>query len=283
MLRTLIIGVALFAGAFHAGAAYAQATGTTTLGNLSYTLVDLDPNDGITPSLTWGAWPVNSPHYAYDNGGVDAELRNGWEGHGPRESMYVPGPTPAEVSLSSDYMSAYGLLHQRESQDTVEMILTPSADMGDSDVNRHARLFAYSSGAGFQLSANTRVVFTVEGHASGSVTRGDEFYERFQTYNYLYLWLGWSDYQYDFDLFTVESAEGAFNPEGEHMFRLSVTADNASGDPVSGKTGFWSGTEAISMVRTAQLPAPIPEPDALPLYLAGLGIIATWARRRKPR
>lgn len=283
MLRTLIIGAALLAAAFHAGAAYAQATGTTTLGNLTYTLVDLDPNDGITPSLTWGTWPVNSPNDLYSNGGVSAELRNGWEGHGPRESLFLPGPAPAEVSLGSDYMSAHSLLHQRESQQTVEMILTPSADMGDSDVNRHARVFANSGNVGFQLSDNTRVVFTVEGQATGSVTRGDEFYERFQTYNFLFLWLGSTNYQTDFDLFTVESAEGSFEAGADHQFTLSLAADNRSGAMLSGMTGFSSSTEAISMVRTAQLPSPIPEPDSLPLYLAGLGVIATWARRRKPR
>jgi hypothetical protein len=51
-LRTFAIGVALTASTL-ATSAFAQASAQAFVSNIGYTLLDLDPNDGITPALTW--------------------------------------------------------------------------------------------------------------------------------------------------------------------------------------------------------------------------------------
>ena len=51
------------------GIACASATGHVTLGNFTYSLTDLDPNDGITPSITFLApgsgYPPGSIGFLY--------------------------------------------------------------------------------------------------------------------------------------------------------------------------------------------------------------------------
>jgi hypothetical protein len=52
-LRSILAAAALAALTFATADTLADAGGTVTLGQFSYTLTDLDPNDGISPSLTF--------------------------------------------------------------------------------------------------------------------------------------------------------------------------------------------------------------------------------------
>ena len=278
MFRTLCIWVALATAlALPASPSFAQAQGTASLGNLSFTLVDLDPNDGITPSLTWPAWPYSSQNDPVGNGGGVLELRSGGEYHW--QQLYQPGPEPLELSLSPNpNIGASAALTQRETPETLEMTLAPYAMM-QGGAEQNARIHFYSGMIPFTVSANTRVTFTLDVQASGSVSQQEGMLERFEAYSLFYLIFGDSS-DFDSDLFTLSSGEGGAQ-EADYFHTLTITGENRSIGSMNGYAKFYGVSAALSMWDTSAIPPAIPEPATLPAYAAGLVVIAMWRRRRQ--
>lgn len=278
MFRTLFISVVLATGlALHADPSFAQAQGTASLGNLSYTLVDLDPNDGITPSLTWPVWPYSIPNDLFNNGGGVLELRSGEEYH--RQQLYQPGPDLLELSRSPNpNIGASAMLTERQTPETLVMELAPYAMM-QGGAEQNARIHFYSGIIPFTVSANTRVTFTLDVQASGSVSQGAGMLERFETYSLFYVTLGDSS-DFDSDLYTLSSGEGGAQ-EADYFHTLTIASENRSIASMNGYAQFYGASAALSMWSTSAIPPAIPEPATLPAYAAGLVVIAMWRRRQR--
>lgn len=130
---------ALAAGA--AGNALAQSTADASLGNLSYRLIDLNPNDGITPSLSL------SPNNATGFGG-QTDLNGNTISDQSRNTL---------GTLTYDNNYGRGLI---EIQDDLVHVLT-QADSGTA-TGLASRVF------NFTLSPNTEVIFSADASVAAS-------------------------------------------------------------------------------------------------------------------
>lgn len=141
---TAVAGLAISA----AGAASAQAIASAALGVTGYTLVDLDPNDGITPWIT------------FQNQSTI----------GTAVSLYDAADTPLQERSSTTYgsigvSSADG--SAQASAGTTDVAAAISAYAGRSVAQAENRYY-------FELSPHTGVTFFASGHlVSGGVDWGN--------------------------------------------------------------------------------------------------------------
>jgi hypothetical protein len=132
---------------------HASANASASIGKVQYTLTDLDPNDGVAPSITWGASQLNEFMTAQPSNGVDT-------GGGPNvidsysNSISSANPT-SNASLNYQGFSTSG---------------GPDGVTAAAVVPLGAQWFQkVVFGQDFSLSANTAVTFTAEVKTSQSV------------------------------------------------------------------------------------------------------------------
>lgn len=136
----------------------AEALGTATIGAYQYTLVDLDPDDGITASITWGSGQVTQSLGGAISTGVGP-------GGGPNtvsnQSLSQTLATPLTGTPSLNY-AGYSVSS------------TPGGSTVTAQVNPggYWNLSAVFT-QGFVLSANTAVTFTALAQTSLGVTVPD--------------------------------------------------------------------------------------------------------------
>jgi hypothetical protein len=119
----------------HADDASGPTTATANLSNFSYELLDLAPDDGIAPGLTFTAHTTSAEVYAYNTPSFDRVVQ--------QDHLYKPGTTSVENSDGS------------ARAELGEHLLTASASAGHTGFAAAANSF-YE----FTLAPNTRVLFT---------------------------------------------------------------------------------------------------------------------------
>ncbi|MFD2366006.1 PEP-CTERM sorting domain-containing protein [Pseudoduganella sp. GCM10020061] len=251
------------------------------MGALTYTLVDLDPLDGITPSLQFKPMPyVPAP---------------GQEIEGPRVStMYSDGDAFQHVErfgtgtgvlgqgfARDDNLSITGVLSGRGDALSHQIEINAFAQTDGSTV-RSGTSSVYTGRLEFDLSPNTAVVFDLTVDVEGNLVHGPELHEFYQSAVTLYLAIGNSpfpgfDSQYrQYTANTLPEFGGQRSLDITEM--LSVSYQNLGPNTVSGFTSF----DAWGQAYAGPLPPPIPEPRMLPMLAAGLFIVGWWSRRRRP-
>lgn len=236
--------------------------------NLRYELTDLDPNDGITPSLTFVIDPnARDAHAIARAFGHFGEVARDY-------SPWLPAGAPSAASLSFSYgsvnASLTGLLGSTLS-------LQGSAVLSANDgVERSMSMRADSGPLGFVLSPMSAVTWRTDIEAHGATllpsapaAGGLVFLEVSMAV--------YSDLLPESAVLEERHARTAFPGKGfdlQETFEITLSNRLATDtESTLVLNGFGSIASAVS---------PVPEPANWALLLAGAGLMSTLRRRRRP-
>jgi hypothetical protein len=260
-MRTAAAGVVLLVAALCAGPAAAQSSAQVSVSDFSWALVDLDPNDGIDPYLNFlapQASQSSSGAIVIEAGGVPVtDVRQG-------------GLAFAPVSLSAG--TAFGSASSSLSGSPAGGLSLQSSASLTSNAGVSTLSNQLSSGyLGFVLSPMTAVTFssrvalTLGLDLPAPLTGGFTSASATLSVN---ADLGGANDPW----LQTSSLSTAGGPQSTDSMML-LTFANALGSETNNELQFSS---AIS----AQVAAPVPEPETWAMMLGGLALLAARARAR---
>lgn len=256
--------------------ATAQIHVSASVGQLSFTLKDLDPDDGVMPSIVFAALPAGaatlnayvaeagalSPSSKYVQGGLPSSM-TALAGADSRLALAVSGAVPGAVTVNAALDlagsgAAWSRVFGSASADNLSFTLTP-----------HTELLLSASST---LSAGTPAAMAAQAGEGGSavtsmsldVATGGSWTSRYV-------------YQSAYAGATRDAATGVPVFSGQPVVNddaLSIVFDNTSG---------WYGAGVLSLAATATASAytaavlplsPVPEPCAVGMIAAGLLMMA---------
>ncbi|WP_295993592.1 PEP-CTERM sorting domain-containing protein [Rugamonas sp.] len=261
-----------------AGAAQAAATSSASFGNLVITLTDLDPNDGIAPSLTFqvnGKPSISGQTRSFGDERIEHDYVDTTVG----QQGALSGSLNDVLASSKATVNSVANLAGFSSMATTGAALSTADGYG-----------LYSSSAfgesplmnTFTLSANTRITVTVDAAISVQTTLG---------YNSA---IG-QDEQANASLRLLL---GPFGPAGTDLNQsLNATFAYADDGSIIGQSASWSGPISVSYSNLTAFDATgkfnaevsvsgysalaVPEPGSYAMLLAGLGLVGWRVGRRK--
>jgi hypothetical protein len=281
-----------------AGPVLADAYSSATFGNVTVTLVDLAPHDGIAPSITFLPIPTKYLGGSFIHGeaatgqGLTAapgHEMNNYNKIGAWQTTNVADS--AQVSLASSSANVQG------AAGGVGFSSLSVSGSAQSGVDNRGRYLASASAPyttdnkAFTLSANTEVIFSVNAAVSATYT------------------LGYTAGALDGEAATGELTlfAGGLNADGTSMINdlqkrtAAVHYFVDDGMPPGGESAAWSGVMAASYSNLSGhssqgqfyaegmasgysvMLAPVPEPASYGMLLGGLGLLGVVARRRRNR
>lgn len=273
-------GVAL---ALACGAAVADSRGAGAVTSVTYTLIDLNPNDGIAPSITFAssvsdyAGPTATGYVRAST--PDEDIYREYTRYGASPSSAISGGT--STAWSSTSSSAVGVAGVGVSSMKVKGEALSTADI--SGVYYSA---VESPLAHFTLSANTAVVFTATGWLTGQTTLGGDPDTGFVENGGAVLQLEtrgpgqggdtvYDRQQADAVAWYTQGANGAVSGESKSWQGVLTSGySNTNAFAVEGQFGI-----ALSVAGTSV--AGVPEPSTYAMLLAGLAGVGCIARRRQ--
>lgn len=245
----------------------AASTATASMTDFRVQLVDLDPDDGVTPSLTFQDLQGGSFLAAESGapGNVFTDTHQGGAPLGAGSSSSARGAASALASFTGDPRGQGASATASASTSARGFYGASTVQLGDGAIY-----------APFTLSADTRLVVTADASASALSTFGDA---QADTWASVFLKLtdatGAGSVSTDTasaEQFAMVGGTPSATTDDRHM---TLTFENLTGADLDGI--FFGSIDAYA----ADL-APVPEPGALPLTLAGLGLLA-WRLRRRGR
>lgn len=277
MLRAAFYGLSLALGLAAVSGAQAQAEAQVQVSHLSLTLVDLNPGDGISPSLVWDSSAISR-----------ATALAGTMLPSPASTQQQQLQDGAPFALTdltaNDPNASARVLVQRDSIWVSGHADRPVGYLGSYDSYFTARTFAAFFGE-FQLSPGTQLVLNfdvaaqVQTHAPHD--HPDGLSERVvASYDAMVDLYGTADgaaFQRSRSVEDLTSDNLTF-PAFDSLERsvsLTVINDGAS----------WRSGQLLFDVQTyghSSVPSPVPEPGSLALLACGLGTLP-WAVRRRRR
>lgn len=292
MLKQLTLAAAVAVAYFTTAPAFAAASSSARLWPLAIDLVDLDPDDGVTPSVTFwsrGPDPMWPPIANYGWARALQTASGGWA-HDFQDSMpFTPGDAAAQAGwtvsyaslmvLSSGDAAGAGLFAEGGASDFLRPEDGAYASF-NAGVVALAGTDSFGNGAGFSLSANTRLVISGEARIEGAAT-----------------WTGHEpgrDDQVSTSVrMEIKGLDGSQQAIEELAYADFATVSRTSFDFSYSRTlqlSFENLTDAavdgtlINRVyvegTTYAMPSPVPEPGTLSLLAGGLAVIGCIARCR---
>lgn len=247
------------------GQAQAVAEGRVTSGQFSYTLIDLDEADGITPSISFQpvqAYPDQAPwgRYGY-------QIGPDYMGDEPRGS----GPGPFSYGMRGPGIEADGRAAGQDEADPFALELSARIDGAAAGDDLRWDGFVVSHSQGFVLSANTGIIIESRGSFEGRV---DRYGESFDGGGQLYLSSLSADGTpagYARGEFFLASLAPGESRELERDFMVDVMYWNQLPRSVEGRFDLSVFVYAVS---------PVPEPASGALAALGAACVLLRSRRR---
>ncbi len=252
------------------GTATAQSTSTSYISTISYRLVDLDLNDGITPSLSFvhGSNETGPSSFSvqFDNSGLFSSTFGAHQ------------QDPITLGQVNGTASAHGTLTSNGSLDSLGLTVVANA-AGDGSFNLKRATIQGSSGVtNFELSPMTAIVFTANSVLTGQTKQIGDWAVSSSWISLTTYVDGQPAYTQDYkslnSAYDVPLGNGA-KIETQQNTLLVGYANFSSGNS---ETSFSAGTFASSDSYSPA--APVPEPSVYAMLLAGMGLIAFVKRRR---
>jgi hypothetical protein len=264
---TAAVAALLFSGSVHA-----DVNVQTSLGKLTAALVDLDPNDGVNPSIAFNPVPL-AP--ANPDKGAEVRVIAGAKGGDTIDSR-APIPTIDLITDAPGRATAAASLVDRvdPTQTVVNVAARASHAIGEP---QDAQALVQSDFFTFVLSPHTSLVFTLPGTTFGRADDGatELFYGSSVFYATLQRPDGAdadSDYAYlynDLPFGQTSSYEHADD------FALTLHLSNTGSEAWQGEASYSSSAYVYATAL------PVPEPASAAMLAAGVGLLAWRGRRRR--
>lgn len=266
--------------------AAASATSAGGLGAVTITLIDLDPNDGITPSI------VFAPDTGGNSGGVVAGELRSWTADDESFREFRSQGFGLASSVSAGRQTTMASAHGSISGLTGAGFSALGAQ-GQAGSGPEARgsydVTVQSAWAGFTLSANTAVQFSASGWAQGTTSTGGDPDTGWDEAGGALVGLSAAGF---------DSGGTLVWDDDQHIATASHTLDDAGN--VHGDAQSWSGLLSVSFSNASNASADgiftgearafghsavsaVPEPASGLMLLGGLGLVGALARRRAAR
>lgn len=264
----------------NANAEVLSASASVSITNLTFTLIDLDPLDGIAPSITINDAGGN-PRYELRAQEATLGSNAKWTGKNSLDEVYSEDWRTFLAPGQAVVNSATG---QSLSEMTTSSITTrASTSLDTSDPSQDFKRVAQSealtpccSGAGFEgfsfdLGAKTAIRLQGDYSLMAQLQPGPT------AANEASAWLQLTFGQFGLTESALAKQGGALNASKSGVIDFTLSNDTTLTQ--FKYFGFSSSARAVVEGRVS----PVPEPQTIALMLAGLGVVAMGARRRGKR
>lgn len=270
-----LLGAMGSAGAAQAGSYSASAS----LDNIHFQLIDLDPNDGITPSFTLER--VDVPWEAV---GSSASVSLGGPLHDRQEWLNPFVPVAARYDLGRAYATASASGGIALNSWSFNASAAYPYDTAANGFSAEALVFSR-----FLLSANTQLILTGWSRVATSNAFHPELASQEQSASSgMYLSVAPSGDEEAIWREAANRLNSAYyqqqpNPtqafgDAELASEVSLSLENRRSDVMDGTLYFNVSARGAS---TPVVTSPVPEPSGYLLFAGGLGLLAVGARRRR--
>jgi hypothetical protein len=230
-----------------AGPASAQSTASAFVGNLSYQLIDLAPDDGIDPYLTFTGSTTTFAH----------------------ASLYSDTTFTNVIDDSQSSGADFSTANVSNPNGTADSSASPDAVIANTSITGNSGWTLAQGISDFILSPNTRLIFTV----TASVDAEPDFTENGLGYAFAGALL-YGEVANDSSDGTTSFSSGTFSLFLREDRTLSAVVDSQAFETVG-----WVGIQA--QAESLSLASPVPEPASVGMLAAGLGLLSGLARRRR--
>jgi hypothetical protein len=250
-----------------AGSAFAGSTAEATLDSITITLVDLNPGDGIAPSITFNAGASRATSVVFQPFGVFDG--NTADGTGPWSD--VEASTTLSLGRAVGSLQGAGPDGSGATLRAFGQAAEPGLPLG-SAVQYQAQVWApYVAAGAFVISPWTTVTISAEARLSTITQSSVASHDSAIAGAYLFL-----DDAGDVVSLSCESLGGEQCSNAE-SHQLSRTFSNATGSSADVTFQAWAQAAGYSQA------ALVPEPAVSLLLLAGLGVVGGAVRRTRRR
>ena len=262
--------VAAISAAFGASPSMAAIYSSANLNNYRVSLVDLDLEDGINPSITFQLG------FEYLYGYVSGP--NSPEPYSANDQNISPISKTGTNTINTSTTTITG-----NTLETTELKVSGSSLAQQEGVESFGYLASVNKSDYFTLSANTRVSFTLDSlnyietinDTGGSAFAYTNSYLEVSGYNLIDNVR--VNFNSDSDEIYFEGASGEYDFNFALLTMMNVVFDNYDNSELFGF--FYSGAN-VSGTKTSA-PSTVPLPAALPLMASTLGFFGLCAKRRK--
>lgn len=276
----------------------AAVSASATISDLTITLYDLNPLDGIVPTITWANVSASDPNFAtYTNASVSGP-------YGASNTYnYMPigqgNSSSATIFNATANANIAGSLGSDSPSGQISASGTATASNSGwqgKSFSASAQNYYYIGGSNFMLSANTAVVFQAKASTQASATVGydaatGQSESASANASMIVSGVGASGNG------NQSSNDSTSSAIGNYYWGYPYTATNQStsvvlaGAFVNTSAGnlsgvFQLGANVYGQTNVVALPssiAAVPEPESYAMFLAGFALIGAVARRRQAR
>jgi hypothetical protein len=291
----LLMLVGLIA-AIGAAPANASVSATATFSDFSVTLFDLNPTDGVTPTITWNSsysnYATYTNAYTYDKNGYGA---NGYSYH--YGQLDAANSSTATLSHASATASAGASSVAGTPSGSVSASGSAFATQTSGGTSFNATAYdPYSSYVTFTLSANTVAVFSAKATTQATTSVGYDSLNKTSESANASASLSVSgtngvngsqnasDSLYANASYSYIYQQNPQTGKWEYVYspQSVLNSGKLSGSFVNSSSGNKTGSLFMGVsVNGYTNIAAVPEPESYAMFLAGLGLVGAVVRRRR--